>query len=341
MRQLEYVSPGQLRYAEVPEPKLEFKSDAIVRPIAATTCDLDRAIIAGFTPFHGPFALGHEAVAEVVEVGDDTAQLTPGDLVVVPWHVFCGTCTRCQRGRTAHCERVPRYAMYGLPLGGQFGGLLSEAVRVPWAAHALVPVPAGLDPRAAASASDNLTDAYRAVAPGLIETAGADVLVLGGTGSIGVYAVAFAIALGASAVAYYDAYEPEAAALAQRFGAELLTEPPPAREFGITVDASGRAAGLRLALAATGPAGRCHSVGIYFDDVALPLNSMYMDGVTFTTGRPDVAPSIPKVLELLSAGSIDAMSVFSEVITFDDAPLALAGGLRKPLVVREHHELRN
>jgi threonine dehydrogenase-like Zn-dependent dehydrogenase len=226
--------------------------------------------------------------------------------------------------------------MFGLPLGGDFGGLLSDAVRVPWSAHALIPLPAGLDPQAAASVSDNLTDAYRAVAPGLIGSVGREVLVLGGTGSIGVYAVAFAVALGATAVAYYDPYEPEAAMLAERFGAELLTEPPTAREFGITVDASGRAAGLRLALAATGPAGHCHSVGIYFEDVVLPVNSMYMNGVTFTTGRPDVAPSIPEVLELLAAGRVDTMSVYSHVVTFDDAPRALADGLRKPLIVRDH-----
>jgi hypothetical protein len=34
----------------------------IVRPVASTTCDLDRAIIAGATPFEGPFAIGHECV---------------------------------------------------------------------------------------------------------------------------------------------------------------------------------------------------------------------------------------------------------------------------------------
>ena len=50
-----------------------------------------------------------------------------------------GTCSagralRCRSGRTAHCERVRRYAMFGLPLGGDFGGLFSDAVRVPWGA---------------------------------------------------------------------------------------------------------------------------------------------------------------------------------------------------------------
>jgi alcohol dehydrogenase len=329
VRRLEFVSRGALRYVEAPEPRLLEDSDAIVRPVASTTCDLDRAIIAGLTPFSGPFAIGHEAVAEVIEVGDDAGSLVPGQLVVVPWHVFCGTCGRCRAGRTAHCERVSRYAMFGLPLGGDFGGLFSDAVRVPWARHALVPLPASVSPRAAASASDNLTDAYRAVAPGLRDAAGANVLVMGGTGSIGVYAVAFALALGASTVAYFDPFEPDAVVIARNLGAEILTEQPAGLEFPITVDASGRPEGLHAALSATGPVGRCHSVGIFFDDVPLPLSSMYMQGVTFTTERPDVAPSIPSVLAP-GDGQVDPLQVFSDVISFDDAPAALGEGLRKP-----------
>lgn len=335
MRRLEYVSRGSLRHVEVPMPALEGDGEAIVRPVAATTCDLDRAVIAGLTPFKGPFALGHEAVAEVLEVGDEVGTLEPGRLVVVPWHVYCGECGRCQAGRTAHCERVPRHAMYGLPLGGDFGGLFSDAVRVPWAQQALIPLPAGVDPRAAASVSDNLTDAFRAVSPGLADAPGADVLVMGGTGSIGVYAVAVALALGASSVAYYDPHEPDAVVLARSLGAEILNDPPVAREFAIAIDASGRASGLHGALAATGPAGRCHSVGIFFDDVPLPLASMYMQGVSFTTGRPDVAPSIPAVLDLIAGGDVDPLAVYSDIVSFDDAPVALAEGLRKPLVVRD------
>ena len=334
MRRLEYVRRGELRHVDAPMPALQSDGDAIVQPVAATTCDLDRAIIAGLTPFEGPFALGHEAVGEVIEVGDGVHGIAPGQLVVVPWHICCGTCTACAAGRTAYCERAPRYAMYGVPLGGDFGGLFSDAVRVPWADHALVPLPDGVSARAAASVSDNLTDAYRAVAPALREAPGAEVLVIGGTGSIGVYAVAFARALGASAVAYVDRHEPDAVAIARELGAEILDRPPAGRQFKLTVDASGRPGGLREALAATGPYGRCHSFGIYFEDVPLPLASMFMQGVTLSTGRPDVRPSIPDVLALLADGTVDPVPVFSDVVTFDEAPTALAQGLRKPVVVR-------
>ena len=95
MRRLEYVRRGELRHVDAPMPSLESDGDAIVQPVAATTCDLDRAIIAGLTPFEGPFALGHEAVGEVIEVGDGIVSIAPGKLVVVPWHVCCGTCTAC------------------------------------------------------------------------------------------------------------------------------------------------------------------------------------------------------------------------------------------------------
>ena len=67
MRRLEFVAPRQLEFREVTEPRIESDDQVIVRPVASTTCDLDRAIIAGATPFQAPFAIGHECVAEVVD----------------------------------------------------------------------------------------------------------------------------------------------------------------------------------------------------------------------------------------------------------------------------------
>jgi hypothetical protein len=55
------VRRGEFRWAEVPEACVQEPGDAVVRPIASTTCDLDRAIIAGATPFVGPFAIGTSA----------------------------------------------------------------------------------------------------------------------------------------------------------------------------------------------------------------------------------------------------------------------------------------
>src|SRR5262245_32287514 len=154
MRALTFLGPGKLEWREAPDPVLRGPKEAVVRPVASTTCDLDRALVAGRAPLPGPFALGHECVAEVVEVGEGVRSLRPGQLVVVPWHICCGECDRCRAGLTASCRAVTPRAMYGTPIGGDWGGLFSELVHVPFADAMLVPVPPGVPAATVASASD-------------------------------------------------------------------------------------------------------------------------------------------------------------------------------------------
>src|SRR5690625_7385935 len=70
MRSLTFVGPGNLRFDEVDDPTIVEPTDGLVRPLAATTCDLDHHVIADKTPFSlaAPFALGHECIGTVVEV---------------------------------------------------------------------------------------------------------------------------------------------------------------------------------------------------------------------------------------------------------------------------------
>jgi threonine dehydrogenase-like Zn-dependent dehydrogenase len=75
--------------------------------------------------------------------------------VGVPWHLSCGACGRCAAGHPSQCERTPRNAMFGLPLGGAFGGMFSERLRVPYARGSLIKIPDGVDPAAAAAVSDS------------------------------------------------------------------------------------------------------------------------------------------------------------------------------------------
>ncbi len=331
MRQLTFEGPGRLEWAEVSEPILRGDGDALVRPIAVATCDLDAPIVRGETPFAGPLPLGHECVAEVIEVADQVADLRPGRLVSVPFQISCGSCERCRRGQTAHCEAVPSQSAYGLPPRGQdWGGFLSDVVRVPYAEHMLVALPDAVEPSAAASVSDNIVDAWRTVAPFLAEDPDAAVLVVGGggPGSIGLYAAGIAIALGASRVTYVDADE-RRLAIATELGAETIEGLPAERlgPFGITVDASADPAGLALAIRSTGPDGVCTSVGIYFQNqVPLPLFEAYVTGIRFLTGRVHARPAIPAAIDLIASGRLHPELVTTRIAGWDEAPAALAEG---------------
>lgn len=340
MRSLVYAGPRQLEWREVPEPVLDADHQALVRPIASAACDLDRRIVAGATPMQGPFAIGHEAVGEVLEVGDVAAAsgLRPGMRVVIPWHLSCGACAQCLARRPGNCTSTPHLASYGTPLGGHHGGLFDDVVRVPWASYALVPLPSDLAPSLAVSCSDQMTDAYRAVAPTLTEHPGASVLVVGGTASLGLWVVMFAAALGAGEVVYADT-DPEAAALARTLGAtRTIVGEIPDRvegEFALAVDVGGQAERtLACALRSVAPGGTAVGRCIYFGAPPVPYWDLYTTGVSFVTGLPHATPFVAEVIDLLRSGAADPRAVFSEPLPYNTAPEALLEPPRKPVFVR-------
>jgi threonine dehydrogenase-like Zn-dependent dehydrogenase len=336
VRELTFVEPGKLEWREAPDAAIQGDGEAIVRPVAVATCDLDTALIAGRVPYRGPFAFGHECVAEVVEVGESVSAHAPGDLVSVAFQIYCGECDACREGRSASCTTTPPMAMYGLSLGGEWGGFLSDTVRVPFAEAMMVTLPEGVEPAAAASVSDNISDAWRTVGPQLAKRPGAAVLVCAGAGSIDLYAAGIAAALGAERVDYVGG-RPDSAELARTMGANVIEGEFPERlgPYPITVDASGERLGLACALRSTEPDGICTSVGIYYEpSTPVPLLEMYTKGITFQTGRAHAAPAIPAVLRLIADGRLDPNPVTRSFVEWDDAPEALSEHLVKTVISR-------
>lgn len=330
MRQLTYIKPGTLEWHDVPIPVLQSDRDAIVRPLVVARCDLDFYIATGVVKYPGPFAFGHETVAEVIDAGP-LAGVSPGIKVVVPFQLSCGACDNCRRGWTNSCSSFPFGAAYGLkPTSGtEFGGALSDLMRIPFADHMLVPLPEGVDPVTAASVSDNVSDGWRGVAPYLKKRPGASVLVVGGLAqSVGLYAAASAVALGTGRVLYLDdSIERREKAVAVGAVAEplgLSEGRTPTEQFEIVVEAAGDERALGFAIASTAANGVLTSVAIHLaPKTAVPLTRAYYKGLTFHTGRVNSRTVLPDVITCLNGKCIHPEHVTHRVASFEEAPDAM------------------
>ena len=343
IRQLVYLAPGQFEWRETAAPRITSDDGAIVRPLAVARCDLDVAIATGAAGMLGPFAFGHETVAEVVDVGDGVRSVRPGDRVVVPFQISCGICGRCRSGLTALCETAPYRASYGMaPLSGvEFGGGVSDRLYVPYADHMLAHAPSGLSNVALAGVADNITDGFRLVAEPLQDHPRARVLVLGGSAQgVGLYAAQCALALGADKVVYAD-LDDDRLAVARRMGAEAISmkideDTPLLGQFPITIDGSGSEAGLDYAIRSTAFGGLCQrTYGDLVAKTAVPLRDMYGRNITLKLGRAHVRANMDGVLRLMSCGCLHPEHVVTCTATFAEAADALLAPSIKLVLVND------
>ncbi len=365
MRELAFIRSGRLAWRDREAPGLSDPGDAIVRPFIAGRCDGDtlplhrpvsrlmqvgiavRAIdpvvgcICGRVPFKGPFAIGHECVAQVLAVGSDVERVRVGQTVVVPWAVSCGTCEPCRRGLTSKCATTTSgtLAAYGFgPACGPWGGMVADAVRVPFADHMLVAVPADVPPLRVAAAGDNLADAWRSVAGPLRDRPGGSVLIIGGGAqSIGLYAAGLAVAHGAAVVHYVDD-DPVRRGIAEAFGAHVF--PARARRttlrYDVVVEASSRAAGLRRAIRSLARGGVCTAVGYYLGTgTRVPLMHMYATDGTLRVGVSHARAMLPDVLAFVARTGFPAERVTTLTAPWEDAPAAYAARTTKLVLQRD------
>ena len=341
MRQLTYLDTRQLEWRDVPAPKVDSPSAAIVEPVAVSTCDMDGVVIHGILRIRTPTAIGHEGVGRVVEIGDAVATVAPGDLVLLPWKIACGSCRHCARGHTAQCESVAPEASYGWHREPLWGGFLSDLVKVPYADAMLKALPGDADPVALAGVGDNITDGWRAVGPGLAARPGGTVLVAGGSmpGSIPLYAAGLAVALGAARTVFVGGDE-DHRLRATQMGAEAVdpAEVPMHElgEFDVTVDGSGDPSTFVEVLERTGRAGVCTSTSavVYaFGPIPINMYELYRKSVTLATGWVHTHALWDEPLALIASGRFDPSPVTSALVSFDDAAEALCEPFTKVVAV--------
>jgi threonine dehydrogenase-like Zn-dependent dehydrogenase len=228
------------------------------------------------------------------------------------------------------------------PLSGiDYGGGLSDLIRVPFADHMLVKAPPDLSPEALAGVADNVTSAYDFVADPLRRKPGSTMLVVGGPGGgVSLHVIQCALALGAAKVVFVSE-DAETVAMATRLGAEACTLPlgpdtPPVGSFPFTIDSSGGVEGLAYAIRCTDYEGLCQrTYGDFRDRTETPLKDMYGRNITLKLGRVHARAHMPAVLDLMSGGCLCPQHVITRRAMFGDAAEAMLDPTHKVVFVCE------
>ena len=359
MQQLYFIKKGKLEWRDVERPKISHALHAIVRPFSAAKCDLDDAFLFNnislklkigsalglIDPQYksifgnllkGPFAFGHECVAEVIEIGEGVRQIKIGDVVSVPFQISCGQCIHCTSGFTSVCVQTPPISTYGFGKHLQFGGAMSDFIKVPFADAMLLKIPDHINAIHLASLSDNIPDAYRHLQEVEINPNQKVLIVAGKAKSVGLYSLLIAKALHVAEIDYVD-NNAERLAIAQKLKANHVYESynQISGKYDLVIDASSTNKGLETALKSVRNFGTVSSSGIYIQNVSLSLIEMYAKGVHFKIGLANARTDAEKILKLMSKVQIPFELATTILDKWENAESAFLSEMTKVIVHRE------
>ena len=214
-----YHGPHDIRVEQHPVPEIS-SGEALLKVVSTGICGTDLRI------FHGEHRKyrqgisripGHEVVGDIVQVGDEVADLKVGQRVLLAPNIGCGHCRSCVSGNTNLCVN------YQAP-GITFDGSFAEFMRIPAAAILqgnLIPISSDIDPAQAA-----LIEPFACVYRGqkVLQISPGELVLIVGAGPIGIMHLMLAKLRGAGKLIVSELVR-ERLQTAKRYGADRVVNP--------------------------------------------------------------------------------------------------------------------
>jgi threonine dehydrogenase-like Zn-dependent dehydrogenase len=371
MRANVWSGRNTVQVENVPDPKILNDRDAIVKISSTAICGSDLHLYDGYVPTmqHGDI-LGHEFMGEVVEVGRGVTNLAQGDRVVVPFPIACGDCWACQHELYSVCENSNPNAgmaekMFGHSTAGIFGyshltggyaGGQAEYARVPFADVGPFKVEDDLTDEQVLFLSDVFPTGY--FGADLCDIKGGEVVAVFGAGSVGQFAIASAVLMGAERVIAIDELDYRLEMAVNKAGAtdtinfardpdivEQLKELTAGRGPDAVIDAVGmeaahghgalhaverakqasrsetdRGHALRDAILSCRPGGIVSVIGVYGGLMdKFPTGAFMNKGLQLRAGQAPVHKYLEPLYEHVKNGDIDPSFVITHKLGLDHA----------------------
>jgi len=322
MRATTIHAPYDIQLSDVPDPRIDGPTDALVRVVASCICGSDLWPYRGENKIKPGSRIGHEFVGVVEEIGAEVRTVKPGDFVIAPFVVSDGTCPHCRAGFQTACENLVGYGSSRAD-GGQ-----GEYVKLPYADGTLVATPEPPDESMIPSLltlSDVMGTGWHAARSARVKAG--DTVVVVGDGAVGLSGVLAAARMGAERVIALSRHESRQK-LAVEFGAtDIVSERgDEARDAvlaltgGVGADAVlecvGTGQAMETAFEVARPGSTVGFVGVPHG-VEVPIGTMFRRNVGLAGGMAPVRAYLPELMADVLAGEIDPGKVFDL-----DLPLA-------------------
>ncbi|MEQ9500734.1 MAG: zinc-dependent alcohol dehydrogenase family protein [Deltaproteobacteria bacterium] len=321
-----------IRIDQVPDPKIEQPTDAIVRITRTAVCGSDLWFYRGQQAYQPGSRTGHEPMGVVEEVGANVRHVKPGDLVLAPFAISDGTCEFCQNGLPTSCNHGGFWA--GITDGAQ-----GQFVRAPFADGTLVRVPEHVhDSDALLDALFPLTDVmgtghHAAVCAGVVR--GSTVLVIG-DGAVGLCGVLAARRLGAERIIALG-HHADRLEKAKAFGAtdvvsshgdEAVNAIREMTRGGArhVLECVGSASSMNQAVQLVRPGGTIGYVGVPHGpaESGLDIMGLFFKNATLRGGPAPVRAYMQELMADVLEGTLDPSPVFDMTVDIDGIPAGYA-----------------
>ena len=329
MKAIVYHGPRDFRVDDVPDPKIEAATDAVVRIERTAICGSDLHFYHGDPlPVTG-FPMGHEFLGTLEDVGSEVTRFRPGQRVLVSCTIGCGHCSLCRDHVYSGCLTTtplgPLTNIFGNPVhpGGQ-----AEGAKVPFADTNLLPIPEDLDDEQVLFLTDILPTGY--MGADLAEVGPGDVAVVFGCGPVGTFAQLAAQIRGAACVIAVDLDEGRLAKAAARGCrplnparedvVEVARELTDGRGADAVIEAVGKPELVQKAIEVARPGGRISVIGVLIEnEVAIPiLQGMMGKNLTLKSGIVPPQHYYPELLQLIRRGRLAPEQIITHRLPLTD-----------------------
>jgi threonine dehydrogenase-like Zn-dependent dehydrogenase len=317
---------GDVRIENVPDPRIEEPTDAIIRVVRASICGSDLWPYASLERQETGRPMGHEAIGVVEDVGAEVRDIKPSDVVVMPFAFSDGTCAFCGEGLHTACVHGGFFDGYGT------SAAQAEAVRVPYADGTLYPVPASEDDALLPSLltlSDVMGTGHHAAVTAKVAP-GKKVAVVG-DGAVGLCGVVAAKRLGAEQIIIMGRHA-DRIALAREFGAtdvvaergeeavERVKELTGGHGAHSVLECVGTGDAMRTAVEIARPGGSVGRVGVPHYEAIPAAEPAFFGNITVGGGPAPARAYIDDLLPDVLAGRIEPGRVFDRTVALDEVP---------------------